>query len=337
MSKNVVPQMKRFDEIISIIDNARSRALKAVNAELIQMYWSVGEYLSALCASSGFGDKVIDEVASFIAQTNPGIKGFNRRGLYRMKQFYETYKDDEFVTPLVTQISWTNHLIIMSGSKTKEERHFYMTLCAKEHYSKRELERQMDSAYYERYMLSSQKLMPESVAQNVRGSILDTYVLEFLDLPEQFSEKNLRKAIIGNLKQFILEFGRDFSFIGEEYRVQVGGQDFYIDLLFYNRALSCLVPVELKIGKFKPEHIGQINFYLEALDRDVRKPNENPSVGVILCAGKDNAVVEYALSRSMSPTLVSDYTLCLPDKEMLQNKLRELTELALECGEEDED
>lgn len=337
MSKNVVPQMKRFDEIISIIDNARSRALKAVNAELIQMYWSVGEYLSALCASSGYGDKVIDEVASFIAQTNPGIKGFNRRGLYRMKQFYETYKDDEFVTPLVTQISWTNHLIIMSGSKTKEERHFYMTLCAKEHYSKRELERQMDSAYYERYMLSSQKLMPESVAQNVRGSILDTYVLEFLDLPEQFSEKNLRKAIIGNLKQFILEFGRDFSFIGEEYRVQVGGQDFYIDLLFYNRALSCLVPVELKIGKFKPEHIGQINFYLEALDRDVRKPNENPSVGVILCAGKDNAVVEYALSRSMSPTLVSDYTLCLPDKEMLQNKLRELTELALECGEEDED
>jgi len=225
----------------------------------------------------------------------------------------------------------------MSGSKSAEERHFYMTLCAKEHYSKRELERQMDSAYYERYMLSSQKLVPETVSQNVRSSILDTYVLEFLDLPEQFSEKNLRKAIIGNLKQFILEFGKDFSFIGEEYRVQVGGQDFYIDLLFYNRALSCLVPVELKIGKFKPEHIGQINFYLEALDRDVRKPNENPSVGVILCAAKDDAVVEYALSRSMSPTLVSDYTLCLPDKEVLQNKLRELTELALESGEDDEE
>jgi len=337
MSKDLVPQMGQFDEIISIIDNARTRALKAVNAELIQMYWSVGEYLSDLCSNSRFGDKVIDEVASFVAQANPGIKGFNRRGLYRMKQFYETYKDDEFVTPLVTQISWTNHLLIMSGSNSAEERHFYMTLCAKEHYSKRELERQMDSAYYERYMLSSQKLVPETVSQNVRDSILDTYVLEFLDLPEQFSEKNLRKAIIGNLKKFILEFGKDFSFIGEEYRVQVGGQDFYIDLLFYNRALSCLVPVELKIGKFKPEHIGQINFYLEALDRDVRKPNENPSVGVILCAAKDDAVVEYALSRSMSPTLVSDYTLCLPDKEVLQNKLRELTELALESGEDDEE
>lgn len=336
MSSELTPKTGQFDEIISIIDNARTRALKAVNAELIQMYWNVGEYLSALCADSEFGDKVIDEAAAYIAKENPGVKGFNRRGLYRMKQFYETYRDDEFVTPLVTQISWTNHLLIMSGSKTVEERHFYMALCAKEHYSKRELERQMSSAYYERYMLSSKKLMPESVPQDVRGSILDTYVLEFLDLPEQFSERSLRKAITDNLKQFILEFGKDFTFIGEEYRIQVGGQDFYIDLLFYNRALSCLVPIELKIGKFKPEHIGQINFYLEALDRDVKKPNENPSVGVILCASKDDAVVEYALSRSMSPTLVSDYTLCLPDKELLQNKLRELTELALESSEGDE-
>lgn len=337
MSSELTSKTGQFDEIISIIDNARTRALKAVNAELIQMYWNVGEYLSALCADSEFGDKVIDEAAAYIAKENPGVKGFNRRGLYRMKQFYETYRDDEFVTPLVTQISWTNHLLIMSGSKTVEERHFYMALCAKEHYSKRELERQMSSAYYERYMLSSKKLMPESVPQDVRGSILDTYVLEFLDLPEQFSERSLRKAITDNLKQFILEFGKDFTFIGEEYRVQVGGQDFYIDLLFYNRALSCLVPIELKIGKFKPEHIGQINFYLEALDRDVKKPNENPSVGVILCASKDDAVVEYALSRSMSPTLVSDYTLYLPDKKLLQNKLRELTELALESGAGDEE
>ena len=168
-----------------------------------------------------------------------------------MKQFYETYKDDEFVTPLVTQISWTNHLLIMSGSKCAEERHFYMVLCAKEHYSKRELDRQMSSSYYERYMLSSKKLMPEAVPQDVRGSILDTYVLEFLDLPEQFSERNLRKAIMENLKKFILEFGKDFTFIGEEYHVQVGGQDFYIDLLFYNRALFCLVPSVILLSSFK--------------------------------------------------------------------------------------
>ena len=330
MSKELISGANDFGTIISIIENARGRALKAVNAELINMYWEVGEYLSELCAESSFGDKVIDEVANYISSVVPTVKGFNRRGLYRMKQFYETYRDDEFVTPLVTQISWTNHLLIMSGSKSAEERHFYMALCAKEHYSKRELARQMDSGYYERYMLSSQKLPPEIVSKDVRNSILDTYVLEFLNLPNEYSERNLRKAITENLKQFILEFGRDFTFIGEEYRIQVGGQDFYIDLLFYNRALSCLVPIELKIGKFKPEYIGQINFYLEALDRDVKKPNENPSVGLILCASKDDAVVEYALSRSMSPTLVSDYTLYLPDKKILKDKLMELAELALE-------
>lgn len=276
---------------------------------MINIYWQIGKYLSGLCENSSFGDKVIDEVAAYIAKENPDIKGFNRRGLYRMKQFYELYKDDEFVSTLLTQINWSNHLLIMSGAKSAEERHFYMQACIKERYSYRELERQMDSALYQRYMLSSKKALPKSVPATARESILDSYVLEFLDLPEQYSENNLKKAIIGNLKRFILEFGKDFTFVGEEYRVQVGGQDFYIDLLFYNRALSCLVPIELKIGKFKPEHIGQINFYLEALDRDVKKPNENPSVGVILCASKDDAVVEYALSRSLSPTMVADYTL----------------------------
>ncbi len=336
MSKDF-PKSNDFSAVISIIEDAKGRALKSVNAELIRMYWEVGKYLSELCAESSFGDKIIDDVAAYIANNSPTIKGFNRRGLYRMRQFYETYHDDEFVSALLTQISWTNHLLIMSKSKTKEERDFYVALTANEHYSSRELERQLDSAYYERYMLSSGKQPPELVPQNVRNSILDTYVLEFLDLPKQYSEHNFRKAIIENLKLFILEFGKDFTFIGDEYRVQVGGQDFYIDLLFYNRALSCLVPIELKIGKFKPEHIGQINFYLEALDRDVKKPNENPSVGLILCASKDDAVVEYALSRSMSPTLVSDYTLCLPDKKILKDKLQELTGIALEDAESQSD
>lgn len=334
MSEDIVKNANDFGKIISIIEDSKGRALKAINAELINMYWNVGEYLSDLCAKSSFGDKVIEEVAAYISDVAPTVKGFTRRGLYRMKQFFETYKDDEFVSALLTQISWTNHLMIMSKAKSKEERDFYIALSAKENYSSRELERQLDSSYYERYMLSAEKQPSELVPQNVRNSILDTYVLEFLDLPEQYSESNFRKAIIENLKQFILEFGKDFTFIGEEYRVQVGGQDFYIDLLFYNRALSCLVPIELKIGKFKPEHIGQINFYLEALDRDVKKPNENPSVGLILCASKDDAVVEYALSRSMSPTLVSDYTLRLPDKKILKDKLQELAELALGSDED---
>lgn len=313
-----------FDKIINIIETARNNALQAVNTELIKMYWNVGEYLYELTSNSAYGDKIIDEIAEYIAQSNPTIKGFNRRGLYRMRQFYEAYKDDAIVSPLVTQLSWTNHLIILSGAKSAEERRFYIELAIRERYSKRELERQIDSAYYERYVLSQGKQLPEHISQTVRNSILDTYILDFLDLPEQYSERNFQKALIENLKNFLLELGKDFSFIGEEYKVQVGGHDYFIDLLFYHRALSCLVAFELKVGEFKPEYLGKINFYLEALDRDHKKVNENPSVGIILCASKNDEIVEFAMSRSMSPTLVSDYKLHLPDKAVLQNKLREI-------------
>ena len=319
-----LPTQNHFDKITNIIETARNNALQAVNTELIKMYWNVGEYLYELTSNSAYGDKVIDEIAEYIAQSNPAIKGFNRRGLYRMRQFYEAYKADAIVSPLVTQLSWTNHLIILSGAKSAEERRFYIELAIRERYSKRELERQIDSAYYERYVLSQGKQLPEHISQTVRNSILDTYILDFLDLPEQYSERNFQKALIENLKNFLLELGKDFSFIGEEYKVQVGGHDYFIDLLFYHRALSCLVAFELKVGEFKPEYLGKINFYLEALDRDHKKANENPSVGIILCASKNDEIVEFAMSRSMSPTLVSDYKLHLPDKAVLQNKLREI-------------
>jgi hypothetical protein len=152
--------------------------------------------------------------------------------------------------------------------------------------------------------------------------------LDFLDLPETFSEENLQKSILHNLRSFILEIGKDFTFIGEEYRLQVGNHDYFVDLLFYHRGLSCLVAFELKIGEFKPEYVGKMGLYLEALDRDVKKKNENPSVGVILCAKKDDEVVEFALSRSLSPTMVSEYTLKLIDKKLLQDKLKEYVNLA---------
>ncbi|MDD3368527.1 MAG: PDDEXK nuclease domain-containing protein [Lachnospiraceae bacterium] len=257
----------------------------------------------------------------------PGIKGFNRRGLYRMRQFYETYRSDELVTPLVTQISWTNHLLIMSGCKTGEERQIYISLCIRENYSKRQLERQIDSGYYERYMLSKEKILPEVVKRIGENPFLDSYVMEFLDLPNVFHENDLRKALICNMRDFILELGKDFTYIDEEYKVQVGGEDFRIDLLFYHRGLRCLVAIELKIGKFKPEYISKLDFYLEALDRQVKKENENPSVGLLLCASKNDEVVEYSMSRTLSPMLVSQYRLQLPDKKVLQKKLQELVNI----------
>ena len=313
--------------LIQIIDESRQNALKKVNEELINMYWKVGEFLSREAEQATFGDAYIDGIASEIQEAFPGIKGFNRRGLYRMKQFYETYKDNEIVTPLVTQISWTNHLLIMSGCKTDEEREFYIRLCIKENYSKRQLERQLDSGYYERYMLSKDVLLPETVKKLGENPFLDSYVMEFLDLPNEYHENDLRKALIRNMKDFILELGKDFTFIDEEYKVQVGGDDFRIDLLFFHRGLQCLVAMELKIGKFKPEYISKMDFYLEALDRQVKKENENPSVGLLLCASKNDEVVEYAMSRTMSPMLVSQYQLQLPDKTILEKKLQQLVNI----------
>lgn len=319
-----------FSEVIAIIRTARENAYRKVNEELIMMYWHIGAYISRESASTAYGDKLVDSLAAFIAQNYPELKGFNRRGLYRMRQFYETYQGNEIVSPLVTQLSWTNHLLILSGCKSMEERVFYMELAIRERYSKRELQRQIDSGYYERYMLSSKMISPAVAKfhEDTGNVFLDSYVLEFLDVPEAVSEYDLKKSIIRNLKNFILEIGKDFTFIGEEYRVQVGGHDYFLDLLFYHRGLSCLVAFELKIGEFKPEYLGKVNFYLEALDREVKKPNENPSVGVILCAKKDDEVVEYALSRSLSPTMISEYTLKLIDKELLQAKLKEYLSLS---------
>ena len=328
--KDIVSRGEQFKKIIDIIESAKERAYRKVNEELILMYRDIGEYISRESKNAEYGDAFVERLVDFFSENYPDLKGFNRRGLYRMKQFYEIYKDEEKVSPLVTQLSWTNHLKIMSACKTMEERIFYMNMCVKERLSKRELERQIDSGYFERYMLSQKTLTPAiEESKRATGNVfLDNYVLDFLDVPETVSECDLQKSIIRNLKDFILEIGKDFTFIGEEYRVQVGKHDYYIDLLFYHRGLSCLVAFELKIGEFKPEYVGKINLYLEALDREVKKEYENPSVGVILCASKDDEVVEFALSRSLSPTMVSEYNLKLIDKSLLQRKLKEYIELA---------
>lgn len=324
------PYNDKFQKVVNIIETARENAYKKVNEELILMYRDIGKFISEQSANAAYGDAFVQQLAGFFEKNYPDLKGFNRRGLYRMKQFYELYKDEEKVSPLVTQLSWTNHLKIMSACKTMDERIFYMNMCIKDHLTKRELERQIDSGYYERYMLSQNPIAPViGEAKKATGNIfLDTYVLDFLDVPDTVSEYDLQKSIIRNLKNFILEIGKDFTFVGEEYRVQVGNHDYFIDLLFYHRGLSCLVAFELKIGEFKPEYVGKVNLYLEALDREVKKENENPSVGVILCASKDDEVVEFALSRSLSPTMVSEYNLKLIDKSLLQKKLKEYIELA---------
>jgi predicted nuclease of restriction endonuclease-like (RecB) superfamily len=320
-----------FREIIGFIAAARGRAFQAVNTELIELYWRVGQYISRKLESAVWGEGVVDQLARYIAHQQPDIKGFTRRNLFRMRQFYETYRRNAKVSPLVTQLPWTHNLLILSGCKRPEAREFYLRLAVRQRWGKRELERHINGCLFERAILNPPKvstvlreLHPE--AENI---FKDSYLLDFLDLPKSHSERQLQKSLVANLKQFLIELGSDFCFVGEEFRLHVGGTDFHLDLLFYHRSLQCLIAFDLKTRKFEPEHLGKMEFYLEALDRDVRKPNEHPSIGVLLCASKESEVVEYALSRSASPALIAEYQTALPDRKLLQRKLHEFYQLAM--------
>ena len=323
----------QFAEVVSLIQQTRTHVIRLANTALIDLYWNIGQYISEKIEASDWGDGVVKQLADYIAQNAPEAKGFSDKNLWRMKQFYETYNGiGEKLSALLRQISWTNNLTILSRAKSMEERCFYVNLCIHDRLSSRQLERQIDSALYERSIANNIKLSPvmRELAPQAYHVFRDQYVLEFLGGKDYENENSMKTALIKQMKQFILELGKDFIFIDEEFRLQVGNSDFRIDLLFYHRELQCLVAFELKTGKFKPEHLGQLNFYLEALDRDVKKPKENPSIGVLLCKDKDNEVVEYALSRSLSPTMVAEYQLCLPDKALLQQKLHDIFEQSAE-------
>lgn len=325
MTTPPIPQ-DDFTEITQLIAAARQRAVQEVNTALIELYWQVGQTISRKIEQAEWGDGVVAQLAAHLAKTQPGLRGFTSRNLFRMRQFFETYRDEKLVTAVLTQLPWTHHLIILSQSKRPEEREFYLRQAIREKWSSRELERQFKTALFERTVLHPVKLSP-AVAQVHPDAISifkDSYMVEFLGLPQAHAEADLHRGLLLRLKDFLIELGRDFCFVGSEYPLQVGGRDFALDLLFFHRGLNCLVAIELKIGRFEPEYLGKLGFYLEALDRGVKKQHEHPAIGVLLCASKDNEVVEYALSRSLSPALIAEYQTQLPDKALLQAKLHEL-------------
>jgi predicted nuclease of restriction endonuclease-like (RecB) superfamily len=322
-------ELSEFAEVHQMITAARVRAFHTVNAELIRLYWEIGRYIDDKVKAELWGQGVVDALAVFIARKEPEIQGFSTRNLWRMRQFYETYAPTPALAALLTELSWTNNLVILARTKDDSEREFYIRLSIQEKFSKRDLERAISTSTYERRMLTENKNTPvvREARFQFKEHFKDTYILDFLNLPKEHDEKNLRKSIIQNLREFIMELGGDFTFVGEEYRVLVGNTDFHIDLLFYHRALQCLVAMDLKVEKFKPEFISKMSFYLEALDRKVKKGHENPSVGIILCKDKDKEIVEYAMSRDMSPTLVAEYRTKLIEKSQLQLKMQELFRL----------
>ncbi|MHB8303435.1 MAG: PDDEXK nuclease domain-containing protein [Acidobacteriaceae bacterium] len=330
------PHEAGFAEVASLIAAARQQAFQAVNTALIDLYWQVGAYISRKIEAAEWGDGVVPQLAAYIARAQPGMRGFTTSNLFRMKKFYETYRDESISAPLAHQLPWSHNLIILGQSKRPEEREFYLRMAVREKWSKRELERQFRVALFERAVLSPAKVAPavRQMYPEAEDIFKDAYTVEFLDLPEGHSEADLHRALLARMRDFLLELGRDFCFAGSEYPVQVGGQDFALDLLFFHRGLNCLVAFELKVGRFEPEYLGKLNFYLEALDRDVRKPHERPSIGVLLCASKNDEVVEYAMSRTLSPALIAEYQTILPDKKLLQAKLHEFYMLNAPEGEE---
>ncbi|MBK8319970.1 MAG: DUF1016 family protein [Betaproteobacteria bacterium] len=337
---STLPELAReseFSEILGLVAAARLRAVQAVNTTLIELYWQVGEVISRKIAGAEWGDGVVDQLAEHIARSQPGLRGFTRRNLFRMRQFYEAYQDNQIVSALLTQLPWTHHLTILSQSKRPEEREFYLRLAIREQWSSRELERQFKGALFERTVLTPAKVsaLVTQTHPDALSVFKDSYLVEFLDLPAGHAEADLHRGLLHRLKDFLIELGRDFCFVGSEFPLQVGNRDFALDLLFFHRGLNCLVAIELKVGRFEPEYLGKLGFYLEALDRDVKKPHENPAIGVLLCASKDDEVVEYALSRSLSPALIAEYQTQLPDKKLLQAKLHEFYQMdVVDRGEE---
>lgn len=275
-TKSASTDDSRFAEVVALIEAARGRAYLAVNLELVSLYWRLGEYLSRKIASAEWGDGIVDELAAVLARRYPGLRGFARPNLFRMRQFYEAYRGDEKVSPLVRQLPWTHHLIILSQAKPPEARQFYMLAAIKEGWTKRELERQIRTGAALRSEAPTTRVSAalRQIHSTAIGEFKNAYNLEFLSLQEGHSEADLHGALLRDLGRFITELGRDFCFVGSEYPVQVGTQDFAIDLVFFHRGLACLVALELKVGKFEPEHLGELGFYVEALDRSVKKAHE---------------------------------------------------------------
>lgn len=371
---------QQFNEIVSIIQQHKSRASKAVNNELLLTAWHVGGYVSAKLKNEEWGSKVVTQLSEYIRSQHPEIKGYSRRNIYNMVMFYDEYSSEnfvstiekylnsEFVQPASAQIenikllsqnedvvivqpktaqiaqpktrqmpkileltSLTNHIEILCRCKNYEERMFYILYANKEHLQKRELQRCISNQTYST-LLSSKDNMSKGMLEaypNAPVMFKDTLFVDFLDLPKKHSESKLKNSLIENMKQFILELGKDFIFMDQEYNLMVGTSTYKADLLFFHRGLQALVAVELKKTKFHPRDLGQLEFYLEALDRDVKRSNENPSIGIILCPEADHVVVEYAISRSMSPTMIAEYKRILIPQERMQQQLNEFCNLFL--------
>lgn len=312
------------NEITSRIRSAQYEALKAVNKEMIALYWEIGKRITEQQRALGWGKSVVENLSKDIQKEFPGIKGFGVRNIWDMARFYTEYRSNEILQPLVAEISWSKHIVILTKCKETQQRQFYILATKKYGWTKDVLINKIEAKTYENYLLGQSNFdttLPEKVKNQAILALKDEYTFDLVGLSEEHSKYELEQAIIKNIRAFLMEFGPDFAFVGNQYRIEVDGKEYFIDLLLYNRRLQSMIAIELKIGEFLPEYKGKMEFYLNVLNDTVRLPHENPAIGIIICKSKSRMIVEYALKSSTMPIGVATYSLSpeLPEayKELL--------------------
>lgn len=313
------------------IRSAQYEALKTVNKELISLYWDIGRIIDEQQREKSWGRSVVETLAKDLQSEFPGIQGFSAQNLWYMRQFYRTYENNQKLQPLVGEISWTKHLIIMSKCKDDLEREFYIRMTKKFGWTKNVLVNQIENQTYEKTLLGQtnfDQTLPEDIRNQAKLAVKDEYTFDFLELGDEHSERQLEIAILTKVEQFLREMGGMFAFVGSQYRLEISEKEYFIDLLLYHRRLKCMVAIELKVGEFLPEYVGKMQFYLATLDDLVRMTDENPSIGIILCKSKDKTIVEYALRESNKPIGVATYRIVTVLPSELKGQLPEPEQVA---------
>ena len=311
-------------EVKERIRAAQYAALKAVNKELIELYWDIGRLIVEQQQGMTHGKSVVERLAKDLRAEFPGIAGFSAANLWRMRAFYEAYAPSEKLAPMVREIGWTHNLIILEQCKDDLQREFYIRMTRKFGWTKALLVHQIEGQAYERTLLNQTNFdatLPEEVRARAKLAVKDEYTFDFLELGEQFSERQFERGLMANVEGFLREMGGAVSLIGSQYRLEVNDNEYFVDVLLFHRRLKCLVAVELKIGEFLPEYVGKMQFYLAVLDDKARMADENPSIGIILCKSKDETIVEYALRESNKPIGVATYRVVRALPEELRGEL----------------
>jgi predicted nuclease of restriction endonuclease-like (RecB) superfamily len=312
MAKHSISKEYRvfFEQIKQRVYQSQYEAMRKVNKELIGLYWYIGQSIVERQRRLKWGKSVVETLASDLQKEFPGISGFSVQNLWYMRKFYKEYHGDEKLQPLVGEIGWSHNLIILDKCKDKLEREFYIKMVIKYGWTKNVLIHQVEGKTYERFLVGQtnfDKAVPEKYKHQAKLAVRDEYNFEFLEIADEHEEKELEAAIMNNMRRFLLEMGGDFTFVGNQYRLQSGEENYYIDILLYHRRLKSLIAIELKAGKFKPSYAGQMNFYLTVLNDQVKTEEENPSIGIIVCKGKDRTTVEYALKEAGNPIGIASY------------------------------